>query len=393
MIENDMEISVSSYEEKSSFYNDTINYFPSNVENAFNCLLNMNELEKKPNFGKLKYVESKDTSNKRYDIEEYKDKIDSSFYTDKATVTLAYTIKALQDNFGEFENSDIDDKYWKYFGYDEIHDLSNDSEGEFANFSGDESLLNSKELVGPFMKLYAYYNEFQLLSDNEKGKFVNKPYPTIIAKGNIIKKTEVINGVEMDFYFVFGDRLRQFHDLMLLHEHNMQFLEDRIPGNVLDAIVKRYGENDIITISQGYVDQMRQYEDNDWWAGKAYRYDGRMIIKDSWFTEAICHEMGHLFDWVGNTVFDGYLQYDYFSIFGREVGMWQQLAEKYADDIYTIGVNNALKAGYSPDKTREKDWEFYAEAFRMYFYSPETKAALPSAVRAAIEKEIFTYCK
>ena len=67
--------------------------------------------------------------------------------------------------------------------------------------------------------------------------------------------------------------------------------------------------------------------------------------------------------------------------------------EKYADDIYTIRVNNGLIVGYSPDKTREFDCEFYAEAFRMYFYSPETKAALSSAVRVAIEKEIFTYCK
>ena len=50
-----------------------------------------------------------------------------------------------------------------------------------------------------------------------------------------------------------------------------------------------------------------------------------------------------------------------------------------------------INCGYIPDAMREKHTEFYAEAFQLYFYSPETRAALPKAVREEIERELEMY--
>ena len=99
-------------------------YDVATVENAMRCLSDMKVLEKMPNFGKLTYKSSSDVSNNRYNIEEYKDRIDSTFYTDMASYTLMYTMNFLEDEFIE-QFSLLAEEYYQLKGVDII----NDSEG------------------------------------------------------------------------------------------------------------------------------------------------------------------------------------------------------------------------------------------------------------------------
>ena len=55
-------------------------------------------LENNENFGK---INNDHVVSNRYTIQEYKDKIDSTFYNDMATATLVYTIEYLQRRFNE----------------------------------------------------------------------------------------------------------------------------------------------------------------------------------------------------------------------------------------------------------------------------------------------------
>lgn len=372
-------------------------YDVATVENAMRCLLDMQALEETPNFGKLTYKSSSDVPNNRYNIEEYKDRIDSTFYTDMATTTLIYTMDFLRNNFDEQFSWDMLGDIYEYgiYDYDGV-DLINDSEGEFADFNGDISILELDEIFSTFKTLYAYYNEFKLISGEEKQHFIDNEvgykegkYGLYTDFEMILKKTENINGTEVNFYYVGDDAFRMSLQLSE-HESNINFLNDRMPGNVLNAILDNGADDiNIVTFSKDcFSDGSVNEPKNVNWAGLAfntYNY-GNLFLGQSYFDEAVIHEFGHLFDKVNAGDF---LTFDY-SMDGK-FGIWDRLAEKYAEDIATIRKSVDISCGYNIDSLKEKHNEFYAEAFQLYFYSEETRAALPEKVRNRIETEIERY--
>ena len=227
--------------------NDKIVYDVISIEKSMRCLMNMQELENTPNFGKLTYKSPDGVPNNRYNIEEYKDRIDSTFYTDMATSTLAYTTFFLKNNFGEEFDSDVFN-YCNLYAMNGTHDLVNDSEDGFDDFNGDEYIFENLDGVIDLFKLYAFYNEFQLVLDEEKNKFVeDKLWFTDGSGGKgiysdfsiVLKKRENINGSFVDFYYV-SDRYFDISEQMIQHDYNKKFLGDRIPGNVLNACSSHY---------------------------------------------------------------------------------------------------------------------------------------------------------
>ena len=373
-------------------------YDVATVENAMRCLLDMQALEETPNFGKLTYKSSSDVPNNRYNIEEYKDRIDSTFYTDMATSTLIYTMDFLRNNFDEQFSWDMLGDIYEYgiYDYDGV-DLINDSEGEFADFNGDNSILQL-DGISTFKTLYAYYNEFKLISGEEKQHFIDNEvgykegrYGLYTDFEMILKKTENINGTEVNFYYVGDDTFRMSLQLSE-HESNINFLNDRMPGNVLNAILDNGADDiNIVTFSKDcFSDGSDDEPKKSNWAGMAYTHldynYGNIFINADCFDEAVIHEFGHLFDKVNAGDF---LTFDY-SIDGK-FGIWDIYAEKYAEDIATIRMGADISCGYDADSMKEKHYEFYAEAFQLYFYSEETRAALPEKVRNRIETEIRRY--
>lgn len=369
-------------------------YDVATVENAMRCLMDMQELEETPNFGKLTYKSSSDVPNNRYNIEEYKDRIDSTFYTDMATATLIYTMDFLRNHFGEQFSWDVHTYIYEYGINDyEGVDLINNSEGEFADFNGDSSILELG-ITAVFKQLYAYYNEFELISGEEKEKFITNEvvykegrFGLYTDFGMILKKTENINGTDVNFYYVGDDTF--YMSLQLgRHESNINFLNDKMPGNVLNAILDNGADDiNIVTFSKdcfsdGSVNELK----NANWAGLAFNVGnyGNIFIRHNYFNDSVIHEIGHLFDRVN--IFD-IRTLDY----GWNIGVWDKLAEKYAEDIATIRKGADISCGYEASEMRAKHNEFYAEAFQLYFYSEETRAALPEKVRNRIETEIEKY--
>lgn len=384
---------------------DQISYDVETVENAMRYLKKMQDLENIPNYGKLTHNPK---TNKRYTIEEYKDRIDSTFYTDMATSTLAYTIYFLKNKLGAEFNVGIVD-YCNLYATKGTHDLENNSEGEFAKFNGDESIFANLDGIVDIFQLYAYYNEFELLTGKEKKEYIDKNFARLNKYPKeygiysdfelIFKKKEKINGEEINFYYV-SDEYFDMSEQMLLHDYNKKFLGDRFSGDLLDAIKSRSKTKglDIVTFSEncfsnGTSDEPYKVS----WAGLAYMDSGEnIIVRSNYFSDVICHELGHLFDMVNTIdVGVGWLTTDYMaiSIFGHtiDVGVWDKLADTYADDIAEIRMSAKIPAGYNAEQMKELHTEFYAEAFQLYFYSPETRAALPKKVRERIEKEINEY--
>lgn len=367
---------------QTSHPSDGIYYNPSSALNALRCLFNMQKFEDIPNFGKI----NEHVLSGRYDIKSYSDKIDSTFYTDMATSTLSYTMQLLNDwyhDFGDTFDDKFLDEYITYI-YDE-HDLVNDSNGEFAGFEGDDSFLESDMYIAE--ALYAYYSEFQLVENDERNDIINRLDVSGISNEIIIKKTENINGVDMDFYYVSEDcyGLSQY---LFKHDYNTKFYSDRMPGNILEAITTKFNKNDIITVTEGYRSHM-SYTGN--WAAYADYEENTIVVKDDYFTDVICHETGHLFDHLNaiDVGKDCYVDFDYTNFVN--LGRWDRVAEKYADEIATIRRGADISCGYTSDGMRNDHSEFYAEAFQLYFYSDETRAALPNTVRERLEKEIEKY--
>ena len=376
-------------------------YDVATVENAMRCLIYMKVLEKMPNFGKLTYKSSSDFSNNIYNIEEYKDRIDSTFYTDMASYTLMYTMNFLEDEFIE-QFSLLAEEYYQLKGVDII----NDSEGEFADFNGDSSILelDLHNIISPMHSFYAYYNEFELVSGEEKVKFITNEvgyeegkYGLYTDFGMILKKKENINGSEINFYYV-SDTSRGTSRQLDEHQSKVKYLSDRIPGNIFNAILDKGADSiDIVTFakdcfSNGSDDEPKKAN----WAGRAFKGDnyGNIFLGQSYFDDVVIHEIGHLFDDVNaitldlgsSYVFSASLDYNAYNF-----SYWDIYAEKYAEDIATIRKSADISCGYEASGMRAKHNEFYAEAFQLYFYSEETRAALPEKVRNRIETEIEKY--
>lgn len=371
-----------------SHYSGGINYEPSSALNAMRCLLNMQKFENIQNFGKI----GEHTLSGRYFIKNYTDKIDSRFYTDMATSILGYTMQLFNDrynDFGDTFNDEFLDEYIDYI-YDE-HDLINNSYGDFSNFDGDFSFLESDMYVAE--ALYAYYSEFQLVENDERNDIINRLSNLDNHNEIVIKKTENINGVNMDFYYV-SDHLNEFIDYFIQHDYNTNFYRDRMPGNILDSITTKMGEIDIITVTHKYYNSMMAkinfLEPDRKWAAYADYSNKCIVVKGYNFTEVICHETGHFFDQL-NSIDLGLvnISLDYTNFV--DLGRWDRLAEKYADDIATIRKGADISCGYNAEDMRDMHYEFYAEAFQLYFYSEETRAALPNAVIEQLENEIEKY--
>lgn len=344
---------------------------------AFKCLMNMQDLEKDPKFGNLKAVYPLNT---RYTVKK-NNEIDSTFYTDKATSILAYALYRYDQDMNDFDET-LFDRLISYT-FDE-HDLINDSQGEYSNFKGDMSFFDSKFWVHE--QLYAYYSEFEILSSEENQEIFKRIESNEEIDDRVaIKKTENINGVEMDFYYL-GSTFDDLTYQILEHDTNIVFLKERIPGNVLNAINLERDCNDIISIA---YDCLPESEQKDSWAAYAEYTYGSVVMKNGYFEDVICHELGHHFDKI-NEVDLGpfYFTVDYNN---GDFGKWDVLAKKYADEIETIRVGADISCGYYAEDMIDMHYEFYAEAFQLYFHSPETRAALPEKVRNTIEGEINKY--
>ena len=357
--------------------NGIITYNKMSATNALKCLMQMRELENTPKFGELKSDYPKST---RYSIEESYKEIDSTFYTSKATSLLLYAMDLFSQDVTTEDELNL---YIDFIG--DIHDVTNDSSGEYANFNGDEYFLEN-EFGSIEENLYAYYSEFEVLTVEEEQEIFKRILSSEkISDRLAIKKTENINGEEIDFYYLGGN----WHDLssqMLEHEYNVEFLSDRMPSNLLSSINNNRGCNDIISIA--YDCLPREEKEATWAAYAEYTY-GSIVLKSGLFDQVICHELGHHFDTINNVD----LGLTYFTVdYNRgNFGKWDLLAKKYADDIFTIRTGADISCGYEPDEMRDMHYEFYAEAFQLYFYSPETRAALPEKVRKTIEAEIEKY--
>ena len=372
-----------------SFYSNKIVYEPLSALNAMRCLLNMQNLEGKPNFGKLKYKSSFVNIKNRYIIENYKDKIDSTFYTDTATSILGYTIQKFDEMFYGFQ--DIFDDYYSYI--DDEHDLINDSEGEYGDFKGDDSIFEDIEGMSEAFRLYAYYSDFEIITDDEKEKLLTDDLLWMTSKNNkisgnfdfIFKKKENINGSVVNFYYV-SDQLWQIDTKLLQHDYNLNFLSDRIPGNVLEWSKFKHGDDclNITTLCMSCLGYGRERIE---WAGLALTNSANIYLNDNYFTDAICHEIGHLVD-NSSMISQDVMSPIFFENGGKT---WDILADEYADDIATIRIGADISCGYAADQMKEMIQEFYAESFQLYFYSEETRSALPKDIRGKIEGEIENY--
>lgn len=373
--------------DRKTLYSDKITYDVDSLVNAFNYLMQLQELEDIPKYGKLKYEGEK---SKRYIMDEYVDTIDSTFYTDMATSTLAYTMKFFAERFGEVYSEVYSDGVYydgvynaicRYFT-DGSHDLTNDSEGEFANFEGDDSLFDANLDIDE--SLYAYYNEFQLVTGEQEQDLINNNlFNEKEDKGRIaLKRTDKINDGEIDFYYV-GFDFYDISDNLLQHDYNVKFLSEKdIPKKVLES----GKDNDIITLTRGYYENTDRNPAAVAYTIKAGEHRGNIIVKADWFTDAICHELGHRFD--------RGIEYNSLSplmpipknFFRNET--WNRLVETYAEQLSTFipGAGTC-----DPSFLIEYPHEFYARVFHTYFYSPETRATLPAKVRKQIEAEINKY--
>ena len=388
-----------------------ITYDNDSLTNAMYCLLKMQELEDTKDFGKIK----NEYTSKRYTAPVYVNTIDSTYYTDMATSTLGYTIWYINNTHPEDFPDDMIEMLDNYF-QEGSHDLIDDTKDIFDQFfdpirdttigqildpivdffdqSGDMRLFNS----GLFMHeaLYAYYNGFYLVTDEEtdsklvQGLHANDNVPRII-----LKKPENINGETIDFYYL-GDDFYDIGGQLIKHDYNTRFLGEKMPGKALEVINDYYNNHCIVTVGNDY------YKKNNFegWAGLACiggPSTGRIAVKGGYFSDVILHEYGHLFDYITNEHVDedGNTIYDYEYIYNEEGnrergvwGIWDQLAVRWADKIFGSRKDVKIKAGYHWLELMEKPNEFYAEAFQLYFYSEETRAALPDEVRETIEEEL-----
>jgi len=157
---------------------------------------------------------------------------------------------------------------------------------------------------------------------------------------------------------------------------------------ILEATMGKSGNNDIIMLGSEFYE--RKVTDPNSFAAYTWR-KGNIVVKDNYFCDSIIHELGHKFDDTNMIdIGDGYLNFDYSWL---NIGIWDKLAIKYAENIETIRIGADISCGYSTSDLLKKHNEFYAEAFQLYFYSPETRAALPEAVRNRIETEINKWAK
>ena len=360
-----------------------LSYDYESLTNAMYCLLKMQELEDKKDFGKIK----NEYQSKRYTAPVYRNNIDCTFYTDMATSTLGYTIwyiRNISENSDWFPD-DMEHLLARYYD-DGSHDLVNDSEGEYADFEGDMNIFDAD--IFTYEALYAYYNEFELVTGD---KIVEELGAADDVPRIILRKKEDINGEKISFYYI-GYNFWDIGEQLIQHDYNTHFLEERIPGEVLDLIKEHYVSHHIITVGEVYYaeNNFDKQIDGITWAGIAYSHpqEGYIGVKGDYFTEVICHEYGHLFDyynvkWIGDS--DYYITQDYKK---SNSGTWDLLTKEYADEIYTIRKGADIGCGYDVEGMLDDHNEFYAEAFQLYFYSEETRAALPKEVREQIEKEL-----
>lgn len=369
-------------------FSDKIYYNPDTMAAAMKKLKEIQQFEDITDYGMLKNDLAKSCSSKRYYMHVYKPSIDSTYFTDVATTTLAYNIWIFYNKFNqEFPEGTIEDVQ-NYFIHGS-HDLSKDEKN--THKYNDLDIFDSELFIAD--ALYAYYNEYEIITNPDKiSELAGKASSELGDNVIMLEKSEMINGEKIKFYYLGTD----FYDIsgyLLQHDYNAAFLADRIPGNIFDALDKHYDDegetgDEIITISNSYYESYCTFNDN--WAAYA-DYNGYIVVKDNYFTETICHEFGHLFDDLSMielgaiSLYGG--DYDNFGLFGK----WDKLAKKYADDIYTIRVGANIGCGYSEKEMLEQHNEFFAEAFQLYFYSEETRAALPVEIRDRIEYEINKY--
>lgn len=379
-----------------------LNYDYESLTNAMYCLLKMQELEDTKDFGKIK----NGYKSKRYTAPVYENTIDSTFYTDMATSTLGYTIwriRNISENHDWFPD-DLEGLLATYYNKGS-HDLIDDTENIFDHFyhpifdffdqSGDMRLFDS----GLFMHeaLYAYYNGFYLVTDKETDSMIVDALDARSEEPRIIlNKPENINGETIDFYYI-GNNFYDIGGQLIKHDYNARFLEERMPGEALDAINDYYDNHYIVNVGNDY------YEANGFegWAGLAWSGSpsaGRIAVMGDYFSDVILHEYGHIFDYIIDQYEDedGNIVNDYEIVYNNEGkrvykgiwGVWDQLTVKWADKIFNSRQEAEIKAGYHWLELMGKHKEFYAEVFQLYFYSDETRAALPKEVRETLEEEL-----
>lgn len=335
---------------------------------AIECLMNMVELERTPKFGSLKNEYAKTN---RYKIEE-NNVIDSRYYTDKSTTLLFYAI-GLYAHDDQWICDNILDFQDKFIGFG--HDIKDNS---IELKKEDISIFEVSDLIkiDLFPVLNAVYNGYELLNEKEEEELVQTlAYGLSDIECNaILKKTEIINGVKKTFYY-FSSNTFDVYRQTSNHEYYADYIEERFSHDILKSLSDNANGNDIIIISPDYCKSM---------GAAAYANTGRghIVINEDYYEDTICHEIGHIFDF--KVSFDPF----YFDIHPFNIGLWDSLANKYADDVATIRRDADISCGYSAEDMEEQHREFYAEAFQMYFYSPETRAALPEKIRKTIEYEI-----
>lgn len=335
---------------------------------AIECLMNMVELERTPKFGSLKNEYAKTN---RYKIEE-NNVIDSRYYTDKSTTLLFYAME-VYGGVDFWSNKKMTDLHEKFKNV--VHDFEDNS---FSNEKNDRSIveMNNGIEIDDFGKLYAFYSGFELLNEKEEEELVKTLAYDLddIDYNAILKKTEVINGVEKTFYYLSADWFDTYTQT-INHQLYVDYIEARFSGDILKSLSENANGNDIIIFSSSYSDLMGNI------AAYANSDRGHVVVNEEYYEDSICHEIGHVFDL--NVSFDR-LYFDINGVFG----LWDSLANKYAEDVYTIRQGADISCGYSAEAMEDDHREFYAEAFQLYFYSPETRAALPKKIRKTIEYEI-----
>lgn len=368
------------------YYSDTISYNPDIVSNAMRALKEIQLYEDTADYAKLKNDLTINCTSKRYFMHKHNNLIDSTYYTDVATTTLAYNIWIFYNKFNDSFDNDIISDVNNYFIYGS-HDLSNDSFSFFGGATGDMDLFESDLFIGD--ALYAYYNEYEIIdNENRYEDLMNRIDADVDDEYVIFRKVEYINGERMEFYYV-GVNFYDISSQMLHHEYNSNFLAERFDGEILDAISDHYPIGDEIIIVSNECRRDIE-EENSTTAAYAAFPEGYIVVYNDCFTETICHEFGHLFDDLN--MVDLILGLTYSPDYNNgNFGKWDKLTEEYAEAIYSIRIGADIGCGYSVEGMYDKHYEFYAEAFQLYFYSPETRAALPEVVRERIEWELEEY--
>lgn len=112
-----------------------IEYDPSYVKNAMQCLKNMQTMEENPNYGMI----GEQISSNRYNIGAYTSEVDSKSYTEMAASLLYYTVQNLDEGFD--------------FGlYDEDYSLEEYYEKMLTGEFNDENGVFDEELAQEYLK-------------------------------------------------------------------------------------------------------------------------------------------------------------------------------------------------------------------------------------------------